>query len=255
MNLKEQKAKEILEKLLPGYIFTKVRIFKNPETGRKLEFDLYNDKLKLAVEYQGSQHYIEDSYFNKIGGDFAFEKQKARDLIKENLCRINDIDLIEIPNLKNNEIEEYLTEALIKRDYIKNMEENIEEKESKKESKKEEKTKTCNACGEEKSLNKFNAHKGTKDGHRGDCKSCFYSKRKKQRENQKIIEKEKQVEKPNNKKLTKNIILEMKTIVETIEKIDDINNSKYIQNINTSEQITMLTKKFNKKAKKLISMY
>ena len=54
----EQKCKETLEKIY-GKEFLCVRpdFLRNPETNRKLELDCYNEELKLAVEYNGIQHY------------------------------------------------------------------------------------------------------------------------------------------------------------------------------------------------------
>lgn len=108
-NFNECMCKEIIEEIFPGHVFSKIRLpeFKNPETGSPLELDLYNIDLKLAIEYQGEQHYIKSKLFHKKEG--AFEKQKVRDLVKENYCQINKIMLIEIPNLQYyDEIKEYI---------------------------------------------------------------------------------------------------------------------------------------------------
>jgi hypothetical protein len=55
-----------------------------------LELDLYNEELNLAIEYNGRQHYDQEE----------FEKQKARDIIKEGYCDIFEIKLIIVPSLK-----------------------------------------------------------------------------------------------------------------------------------------------------------
>ncbi|XP_026331166.1 uncharacterized protein LOC113238558 [Hyposmocoma kahamanoa] len=49
-----------LEERFPGRKFPKhktLRWLTNPETGRHLELDCYNEELRLAVEYNGRQHY------------------------------------------------------------------------------------------------------------------------------------------------------------------------------------------------------
>jgi hypothetical protein len=83
MNQKELACKQILENLFPGHEFIKIRHphFKNPETNRSLELDLYCAELKLACEYNGPQHYKFMEFYHKIEDNF--EKQKTRDLIKE----------------------------------------------------------------------------------------------------------------------------------------------------------------------------
>ena len=68
---------------------------KNPETNHNLELDCYNEDLKIAVEYNGAQHYKwPNKYHDKIED---FYKQVKHDEIKRDLCKINDIHLIEVP--------------------------------------------------------------------------------------------------------------------------------------------------------------
>ncbi len=57
-----------------------------------LELDMYNEELTLACEYNGIQHYIEDTnYFHKHGG---FEEQLDRDNRKKKYCEDKNINLI-----------------------------------------------------------------------------------------------------------------------------------------------------------------
>lgn len=68
---------------------------KNPETGRNLELDLYNDELKIAVEYNGAQHYL---FPNRLHSDYEeFLGQIRRDKLKVDLCDENGIYLITVP--------------------------------------------------------------------------------------------------------------------------------------------------------------
>ena len=76
--------------------FIKIRPywFKNEE-GNNLELDMYNDELKLAIEYNGIQHYKYCEFFHKSIEDF--NKQVDNDKLKVKLCEVNKVDLIVVP--------------------------------------------------------------------------------------------------------------------------------------------------------------
>ena len=79
------------------------------ETGRNLELDLYNDKLKLAVEYSGMQHFVYPNSFHKSKDEFI--SQLRRDKFKLQMCDLNGIYLITVPyNIKQdyNSIRKYI---------------------------------------------------------------------------------------------------------------------------------------------------
>lgn len=61
-----------------------------------LFFDFYieNENKKYAIEFNGIQHYKPVDFF---GGEISFENQKKRDLLKEDYCKKNGIELIVIP--------------------------------------------------------------------------------------------------------------------------------------------------------------
>jgi hypothetical protein len=161
-NKVESVCKEILESLFPGHSFDKVRLsdFKNPETGRSLELDLYNADLKIALEYNGPQHYMKFPKYHKKDDDF--EKQKTRDLFKEEYCRIYNITLIEIPNLsKHSDIKDYI-EKFLKVNNI-SIQANVPTNSKK----------ICHKCGEEKTLSEFPSDKSKKGGRKNDCRDCF----------------------------------------------------------------------------------
>lgn len=90
--------------------FKKIRpdFLKSELTGKNLELDVYNDDLKLAVEYDGIQHYKYTPHFHR-NGELDFQKQLQRDKFKEQKCKENGITLIRVPYLvKNDEIEGYI---------------------------------------------------------------------------------------------------------------------------------------------------
>ena len=89
--------------------FIKVRpdFLRNAVTNHNLELDVYNEELKLAIEYSGRQHYEFVPFFHK--NYEAFLNQKYRDEMKKNKCKEQGIQLIEIPyTVKLEDIESFI---------------------------------------------------------------------------------------------------------------------------------------------------
>jgi hypothetical protein len=106
----EQRVRAYLERYF-GQKFYKVRPFflENEVTGQTLELDCYNEDLKLAVEYNGRQHYQYTPYFH--ANYEAFRNQQYRDQLKKIYCREHGIDLITVPYTVR-DIERYLAQIL-----------------------------------------------------------------------------------------------------------------------------------------------
>ena len=64
-------------------------------SNRPLELDLYNEELKVAIEYNGKQHYEYTPYFHQ--NEETFKKQLVRDEEKNRICEEMGINLITIP--------------------------------------------------------------------------------------------------------------------------------------------------------------
>lgn len=95
-SLGEKKCRTYLEFLFKTpFPKTRPNFLKNPITKSNLELDCFSDKLKLALEYNGKQHYEFCSTFHSNKQDFY--NQKYRDEIKKRLCMKNGIDLIIVP--------------------------------------------------------------------------------------------------------------------------------------------------------------
>lgn len=98
----EKLCKEILEKELK--IELKKRKFKY--NNNQYEFDGYNEKNKIAFEYNGYQHYKYPNYWHKTKE--IFEAAQQRDRLKEEYCILNGIKLIVIPYTEEKNLEEYI---------------------------------------------------------------------------------------------------------------------------------------------------
>ena len=110
----EAKCREVLESLF-GLPFPRERPFFliNPKTGRRLELDCYNVDIKLAVEYNGIQHYKHPNYTRQSYQSFLDQKQ--RDLVKVDICNKVGIHLIVVPyTIRINDIKQYIIERLPK---------------------------------------------------------------------------------------------------------------------------------------------
>lgn len=83
----------------------------NTQTGHNLELDGFNPRLKVAFEYNGSQHYFYNPFFHAT--ERAFEKMKERDELKRTLCDRAGIRLITIPyTVREHEIGAYIRDQL-----------------------------------------------------------------------------------------------------------------------------------------------
>lgn len=133
-NGKESKGEIICRKvaeILFNKKFDKVRpeILKNDVTKHNLELDIYNDELKLAIEYSGRQHYEYVPFFHK--NYEAFLNQRYRDEMKKNKCKEAGITLIEVPyKIKHEEIPQFIKTKSIELGFLKSSKKSDEKKDS-----------------------------------------------------------------------------------------------------------------------------
>lgn len=113
------KTEEMCRKIIQDIYhkpFPSVRpdFLRNPRTHKNLELDCYNAELKIALEYNGQQHYTYTQHFHKNKRNFF--SQVHRDDWKRKRCRELGIRLIEVPywvspvNLRG-----YITQELSKK--------------------------------------------------------------------------------------------------------------------------------------------
>lgn len=112
-NRNEQRCRAIFERLCAPHAVqrnVRPRWLRNPETGRNLELDMYCPDLRLACEYNGSQHYHE-SELHRPGSD-DFRRQQRRDRLKKRLCERHGVRLIVVPFTQRHRLEAFLREHI-----------------------------------------------------------------------------------------------------------------------------------------------
>jgi len=96
-NKGEDIVADALEDILNSPVSRNIRpnFLRNPETGKNMEIDCFNEEYAVAVEYNGVQHYKFPSVFYKT--EKEFNDQIYRDKLKMKLCDENNIYLIVVP--------------------------------------------------------------------------------------------------------------------------------------------------------------
>ena len=102
----ERECRRVLEQYF-GLDFPSVRPkwLRNPETGRCLELDCYNEELGVAIEFQGIQHYHYPNKYHSTVDEFV--AAKARDELKREMCDEHGVFLIAVP-YKEKQIEQFI---------------------------------------------------------------------------------------------------------------------------------------------------
>jgi hypothetical protein len=115
INKTEEKCRTIIQRIY-GRPFPSIRpsFLKSPMTKKNLELDCYNEDLRIALEYNGQQHYTYTPHFNRSKKNFY--SQVHRDDWKRKRCRELGIRLIEIPYwVVEIDLEDYITKELQKK--------------------------------------------------------------------------------------------------------------------------------------------
>jgi hypothetical protein len=106
-NKHESECRRILEKIYNKSFHNTRPSFLEYKTGHYLELDMYNEDLKLALEYDGEFHTKFIPYFHKTYADFV--KVIEKDRFKDKRCREMGIKLIRVPHtVKFEKLEEYI---------------------------------------------------------------------------------------------------------------------------------------------------
>ena len=113
----ESKGEKACRKFLKKYFglpfkSCKPHYLRNPESPACLEYDCYEGSLRLAVEYQGKQHYEYVPFFHRNGISDFYEQQR-KDELKVLLSEKVRVWLIRVPyTTPDEDIGEYITERL-----------------------------------------------------------------------------------------------------------------------------------------------
>lgn len=104
----EEICRQVLEEVYKKeFPCVRPNFLKNPETKRNLELDCYNDELKLAVEYNGIQHYKWPNFTGQTKEQFI--NQIRRDKFKVEACDKNGVYLITVPyTVSHDKIRDYI---------------------------------------------------------------------------------------------------------------------------------------------------
>lgn len=120
---KQYKHEEECRRILEG-IFNKKfpscrpSFLKSPVTQANLELDCYNEKLKLALEYDGKQHAEYTPHFHK-DDKWKFIYQVRKDDWKNMKCQEHGITLIRVPHyVQFDKLESYIRKKLQRFNFI-----------------------------------------------------------------------------------------------------------------------------------------
>lgn len=103
----KSKGEKLIEKyLLDNNIKYQTQfMFSDCRNVNPLKFDFYLEDLKLCIEFDGVQHYDETSIYWS-------EDVKRNDIIKNDYCKINSINLLRIPYYRIKNIDSFLNKVL-----------------------------------------------------------------------------------------------------------------------------------------------
>ncbi|WP_146526083.1 PDDEXK family nuclease [Novipirellula artificiosorum] len=104
----ERRVREALMALSIGFL--EQHRFANCKSKRALPFDFYVPEHKLAIEFDGQQHYEASNYW---GGEAKFEQTKRHDQIKSRFTRENALTLLRIPYWEMDSVEDLVLDALV----------------------------------------------------------------------------------------------------------------------------------------------
>lgn len=105
-NISERICRKFFEKIFNAKFLKRKPGWLISPKGNKMELDGYCEKLGLAFEYHGEQHYKHNHFFHKLRD---LNQQIKYDKLKRKLCKQNNVILIEIPfNITYEKMKDYI---------------------------------------------------------------------------------------------------------------------------------------------------
>lgn len=107
-----------------GFPTTRPAWLRNPATGHLLEYDCYNEELKIAAEHNGEHHYVYPNKFHASEDEFL--AQRKRDETKRRLSDENGVYLLTVPywvptNVIKDWVEYYCPERVAQRTLVESL--------------------------------------------------------------------------------------------------------------------------------------
>ena len=107
----------IIKKFLDNHsiAYTMEQTFEKCKNVYPLRFDFYLPEYNCCIEYDGEQHYSPVNFHgcSDIKSDMSFQQTKFNDIIKNEYCISNNINLLRIPFFELNNIENILCQHLL----------------------------------------------------------------------------------------------------------------------------------------------
>jgi Zn finger protein HypA/HybF involved in hydrogenase expression len=108
---KQSRGEKEIERFLidNGIEYETQKTFEGCRNKRMLPFDFYIPSKNLCIEYDGELHFQSVEFF---GGDESLAKTIKHDIIKDNFCKENGVNLIRISYINFNNMKNILSNAI-----------------------------------------------------------------------------------------------------------------------------------------------
>lgn len=112
--IREKICRQVLEHLLSAKFPKRRPSWLSTARGKRAELDGYNEKLRLAFEYHGQQHYTYIPFFHS--GDKSLQRREEDDRLKRETCGNHGVTLIEVNiDIPLEDLQSHLTDQIVAR--------------------------------------------------------------------------------------------------------------------------------------------
>ena len=103
-------VESIMDKM--GVKYEKEKRFEDCKNIRILPFDYYIPNFNTCIEVDGEFHYYKNTSYSNIRPSSSYEEVHKRDLIKDEYCKANNINLIRLPYYQEENFEKIIKDNL-----------------------------------------------------------------------------------------------------------------------------------------------